>query len=131
MSSFFKRVYHNTKKLFRLGSYPHQRMVSVQPNGPMLQDIMDLIANKILKPVVDRRFLLKDAIAAFEYLETGHASGKVIIIVSDNTEYNSWYSIPAIKRLQSKYEFIHCLGEDLSYFWKKMAEIDWFKIREY
>jgi len=48
-----------------------------------LQFIAELIENGQLKPVIDREYPLVEIIEAMEYLETGHAKGKVIITPSD------------------------------------------------
>jgi len=52
----------------------------VHPNGKQLQEVMDLVADGTLKAVIDRRFPLAEAVLAFQYLERGHATGKVILV---------------------------------------------------
>ena len=42
----------------------------------------DLIVNGKLRPVIDRTYDLAETRAALEYLEAGHARGKVIVRVS-------------------------------------------------
>lgn len=65
---------------FKLGStIPRYSLIAVQPNGVMLQEVMDLVDQEIIVPVVDRIFPLEEAAAAFVYLEQGHATGKVVV----------------------------------------------------
>jgi NADPH:quinone reductase-like Zn-dependent oxidoreductase len=51
---------------------------------------MDLVFVKVLleagkvKPVIDRRYPLSEAAKAIQYLEEGHAQGKVVITVAQN-----------------------------------------------
>jgi NADPH:quinone reductase-like Zn-dependent oxidoreductase len=48
-------------------------------NEQDLTTVAELIANGQVKPVIDRRYRLREAAEAFRYLEEGHARGKVII----------------------------------------------------
>jgi NADPH:quinone reductase-like Zn-dependent oxidoreductase len=52
-------------------------MAEVTPDDLAL--LADLVAKGTLTPVIDRRYPLGEAPAAMEYLEAGHARGKVII----------------------------------------------------
>ena len=47
--------------------------------------LTDLIDKGKIVPVIDRRYSLKESADAVRYLETGHARGKVVIILeTDN-----------------------------------------------
>ena len=56
-------------------------VVSSKPNQQDLRFLKDLLESGKLKPVIDRRYPLSEVPAAIRYLEEGHASGKVVIIV--------------------------------------------------
>lgn len=53
----------------------------MQANGDDLSKITKYIEDGLIKPVVDKVFELKDFKDAFSYLETGRASGKVIVSI--------------------------------------------------
>jgi hypothetical protein len=53
----------------------------VKPNKDDLIFMKDLIEAGKLVPNIDRRFTLRGFAGAFQYLEEGHAQGKVVIIV--------------------------------------------------
>lgn len=60
------------------------RKVAVVTSKPNQQDLLflkDLLESGKLKPVIDRRYPLSELPEAIRYLEEGHASGKVVIIV--------------------------------------------------
>ena len=48
-------------------------------NQKDLSFIADLVEAGKVKPVIDRRYPLRDAAEAIRYLEKGHAKGKVIL----------------------------------------------------
>jgi NADPH:quinone reductase-like Zn-dependent oxidoreductase len=52
-----------------------------ESNGAQLQDIAALVEAGAIKPVVDRVFPFDQAVAAFDYLMTGHARGKIVLDV--------------------------------------------------
>jgi alcohol dehydrogenase len=52
-----------------------------ESNGEQLAQVAALIESGAIKPVVDRIFPFEDAVAAFDYLMTGHARGKVVLDV--------------------------------------------------
>lgn len=56
-------------------------LVVARPDGAKLQYIMDLVQNGTIKAVVDKTFPLENAATAFDYLEEGHASGKVVVTI--------------------------------------------------
>ena len=69
--------------LFRPGA-PRVFSSAVQPDGQRLGRLASYVDAGQIRPVVDRVFEgLDSVVEAFEYLETGHAKGKVIVRVSD------------------------------------------------
>lgn len=50
-----------------------------ESNGAQLQEVAALVEAGVIKPVVDRVFPFDQAVAAFEYLMTGHARGKIVL----------------------------------------------------
>ena len=58
---------------------PRHRVVAVRPDGETLQRVLDRVAAGEIRAVVDKIFPLRDAAKAHEYLERGHAKGKVIL----------------------------------------------------
>src|SRR6266567_2964923 len=50
-----------------------------KPNKKDLMFMKELLEASKVKPVIDRRFLLRDVADAIRYLEAGHAQGKVVI----------------------------------------------------
>ncbi|MDZ4325486.1 MAG: zinc-binding dehydrogenase, partial [Pseudomonas sp.] len=50
-----------------------------ESNGAQLRAIAELVDAGAVRPVVDRVFDFSDAVAAFDYLMSGHAQGKVIL----------------------------------------------------
>jgi NADPH:quinone reductase-like Zn-dependent oxidoreductase len=54
-------------------------MVIVASNGPQLQSALNWVVEKKIQPVVDRIFPVQDVVAAFQYLESGRVTGKVVI----------------------------------------------------
>jgi alcohol dehydrogenase len=79
LTTFINWMYYKISHLMRPGTAPNYDIVLVSPNGKQLQTIMDLLDNSTIRAVVDRKFHLSDAAAAYEYLEQGHATGKVIL----------------------------------------------------
>ena len=61
------------------------RAVSAKPNQKDLIFIKELIEAGKVKPVIDRRYSLREVPQALQYLWEGHARGKVVITV----EYNN------------------------------------------
>jgi NADPH:quinone reductase-like Zn-dependent oxidoreductase len=56
-----------------------------RPNAKDLAFIMELLQEGKLHPVIDRTFALTEGAAAFLYVASGHASGKVLIRVAGET----------------------------------------------
>src|SRR6266567_4335008 len=52
-----------------------------KPNKKDLMFMKELIEASKVKPIIDRRFPLRDVADAIRYLEAGHAQGKVVITV--------------------------------------------------
>lgn len=59
----------------------HYHFLFVSPSGEQLREIAQVVEQGPWLPVVDRVFAMDDMKAAFAYLETGHAKGKVILAV--------------------------------------------------
>ncbi len=57
-------------------------MIMARRNRRDLEVLRDFLASGKILPVIDRRFSLSETPAAIQYLETGHARGKVIITVA-------------------------------------------------
>ncbi|KAK9906496.1 hypothetical protein WJX75_002912 [Coccomyxa subellipsoidea] len=78
-ASPFRIITGYLKSLLRIG--PSYGVTAVQPNGAQLQKVSDMVADGKVKVIIDRTYPLKDAQAAHEYLEQGHARGKVVLVV--------------------------------------------------
>ena len=58
---------------------------AVVPDAPGLARIAAHVDGGLVRPVIDRAFKgLESAVDAFEHLETGHAKGKVIVVVDSS-----------------------------------------------
>ncbi len=66
-----------------LARRPGPRIVVPQarPTTDMLEEIAALVQSRSLVPVIDRVFALDDGAEAVRYVETEHASGKVVVTV--------------------------------------------------
>ena len=51
----------------------------VEPNGSQLKVALELVGSGTIRPVIDKVYSLSDVGNAHDYLETGHATGKVVI----------------------------------------------------
>lgn len=78
--SLWNAIYHTLLNMFGLGRVPKYHVVVVKPRGYQLQYIVDLVEKQKIRPVVDCQYHLTDARSAYEYLELGHAIGKVILL---------------------------------------------------
>ena len=56
--------------------------LSAKPNPADLDFLMGLYLSGKIKPVIDRRFPLRETPEAFSYIKKGHAQGKIIIIMN-------------------------------------------------
>lgn len=82
------------RKLIRLKSRPilklakeknaFYRMVIMQANGAQLKELGALYQDKIIHPVVDRVYPFEQSLAAFTYLNTKRAKGKVVISLANS-----------------------------------------------
>jgi len=52
-----------------------------EADGAQLAGVTAMVERGVIRPVVDRAFAFEDAVAAFRYLETGHARGKVVLVL--------------------------------------------------
>ena len=57
-----------------------------RPNQKDLVYIKELSEAGKVKPVIDRRYPLKEVAEAVRYLGEGHANGKIVITVEDNNK---------------------------------------------
>jgi NADPH:quinone reductase-like Zn-dependent oxidoreductase len=60
-------------------------MPTMKPNKQDLAFIKELLEAGKIVPVIDRSYPLSETAEAIRYLETGHARGKVVITVAQNT----------------------------------------------
>jgi len=60
--------------------------VAVNPSGEQLSQVLAELEKGTVKAVIDSEFELKDARAAYEFLETGRARGKVVIRIPHGDE---------------------------------------------
>ncbi|HEV7323037.1 MAG TPA: NADP-dependent oxidoreductase [Ensifer sp.] len=58
------------------------RYLFMHPSGPELAELADLIDAGTIRLVIDRTFPFRDVAAAFDYLETGRAKGKVVVEIA-------------------------------------------------
>mmetsp|Transcript_33920 Transcript_33920/g.41809 ORF Transcript_33920/g.41809 Transcript_33920/m.41809 type:complete len:355 (+) Transcript_33920:59-1123(+) len=68
---------------------PYYKFLVVKPDGKMLTRLSKMLETGKVKPIVDRTFPLEKAANAHEYMEAGHAKGKVIIIVDQKEQKES------------------------------------------
>ena len=68
--------------LLSLGRRKKIAVLVARTNRKDLAFIADLVLAGKVKPVIDRRFPLRDAAEAIRYLEDGHAKGKVLLTIS-------------------------------------------------
>lgn len=75
-----RQCWRNGITLLGVGnSYYH--LIFVHPSGTVLQDVARFVDQGRIVPVIDRTFPLSETAAAHEYLEKGHARGKVVIVI--------------------------------------------------
>jgi len=70
-------------KMLLLAPVVSQRMTffMAQPSRDDLAVLRDLLETKQVTPVIDRTYPLREVPAAIQYLESGHARGKVVITI--------------------------------------------------
>lgn len=69
--------------LFSIGK-KKMRALSAKSNAEDLADLLQLLADGKLKVWIDKIYPLRDGAAAFLYMESGHARGKVVIQVEED-----------------------------------------------
>lgn len=60
------------------------KYIFMKPDGNELSKIAKYIEDGAIKPIIDKCFEFKDAKDAFSYIETGRATGKVVISIVKN-----------------------------------------------
>lgn len=60
-------------------------VLAAKPHCPDLAHILDLVVAGRIKAVIDRQYPLDQAQAALDYLKSGHARGKVVLTINQNT----------------------------------------------
>ena len=71
--------------LTRVLAGPFCTMMLAELNGEDLTLLAELMQSSQVTPAIDRSYGLKDLPAAIAYLEEGHARGKVVIDVKQQT----------------------------------------------
>jgi alcohol dehydrogenase len=72
-------VTHKLAMLWKKNALQYH-VAGVEPNGAQLQTILDWIDNGTMKSqLVDRKFHFEHVRDAYQYLEQGHATGKVLL----------------------------------------------------
>jgi alcohol dehydrogenase len=72
-------VKHKLANFVFPGSMPNYDLIAVQPNGHTLQLVLDLVEQGQIRSVIDKTYPLSKATDAYDYIETGHATGKVVL----------------------------------------------------
>jgi len=86
-TSFWNCFKSTVVNWFRANYMPKYSIVVAQPNSALLQQALEWLEQGTVRVVVDRTFSLEDAVAAFTYLEQGHATGKVMISINNNNNH--------------------------------------------
>lgn len=58
----------------------------MRSSGEQLQQITALVEAGVIRPVLDLTFPFAELNAAFSYIETGRAKGKVVVTVKDDAQ---------------------------------------------
>jgi alcohol dehydrogenase len=61
----------------------HYRFIFMKPSGDQLAQIARLVEDGKIKPIIDKVFSFQDSQRALDYLESGHARGKVVIKIRE------------------------------------------------
>lgn len=77
--STLNQIKHKLVNLVAPGRIPRYTLAIVAPNGKQLQTVMDHVEQGTIRPIIDRIVPFSETVSAFEYLEKGHATGKVVI----------------------------------------------------
>ena len=51
----------------------------MSPSGDMLSHLTQLVNDEVVKPTIDRSYSFEQVQEAYDYLQMGHAKGKVVI----------------------------------------------------
>lgn len=73
-----------SKFLHMFGMAPNARLVFVTPSGDELEKIGKLIEEGKIKVIIDKKLPLDKVVEAHEYMEKGHARGKVVLLVKED-----------------------------------------------
>ena len=74
------------KILGGLGFSPKYSIILVKASGEQLAEVSKLVEERKVKAVIDRKLPLEAAAEAHEYMEQGHARGKVILLVKPESK---------------------------------------------
>ncbi|MET6990798.1 NADP-dependent oxidoreductase [Sediminicola arcticus] len=66
-----------TKRIKDKSAY--YKLILMQPNGKQLADITKLAEAKLIRPVIDKKFLFSESIEALQYQKSGRVKGKITI----------------------------------------------------
>lgn len=78
LTQIFRFLGRKVNRLSRL-HHVNYRFIFMKANGDQLSEITKLVENNQIKPVIDKVFSFADSQKALEYLEKGHAVGKVVV----------------------------------------------------
>jgi alcohol dehydrogenase len=76
----WKQIQSNVLSKFSI-STPSYTSVIVQPSLYMLERVAELLAEHKIRAVIDRTYTICEVADAHVYVETGHAKGKVVIVI--------------------------------------------------
>jgi alcohol dehydrogenase len=80
LTTLHNLLVHKASNIVTRGRMPRYDVVTVLPHGEQLQYVMDLLQSGTIRAVVDRQFDLSEIQDAYTYLETGHVTGKVVLV---------------------------------------------------
>lgn len=78
LTQIFRYLGRKVNHLSRL-YHVNYRFIFMKANGDQLNEITKLVETNKIKPVIDKVFSFADSQKALEYLEKGHARGKVVV----------------------------------------------------
>lgn len=74
--------------LMSIGSGQQMGNLSAKPNVEDLKQVKTLIETGHVKPIIDRCYRLNEGQAALRYLMSGHAKGKVVVVMEASEAHN-------------------------------------------
>lgn len=80
LTLIFRYLGRKANRLSRL-YHVNYRFIFMKASGEQLNEITKLVENNKIKPVIDKVFAFTDSQKALEYLEQGHAKGKVVVTI--------------------------------------------------